>query len=815
MQNVNEELRAALVDFQRYLLDQIPPLTASEAVQTLMNQPPQLVMRQIQAWAVEQSRLQQAAMCDFLFHALKKVHLFATLKLVDRAAVEGYLNRVIPLAMEACPADERDLLRSNLLALRDSADVLGASAAVSITRPPGPKPEAPRALLTDAVARSARRLGLVIERLARYVRPSAPAAAVAAGPQAEPTAQPAAELLTMAAASSTSEQQLRQYIDSLRPYTGDSDPSNLLRILATSVPSWDIVIPPDAQVKPPAPIEAMHKIISLTHDPVESTKRFRELMMTAVEQFNAGSLSAALSMLELAQAIITEKKLDPSTVDRIRADAVEAISSEQLKKYGESKSKRALLPKTLSFFSTLTKESLFQELRGEQRPERRRSLLGLLEAYGTEARDAALAELEGELKRPAAEADTYYLRNVIYLLHRILRESDAGVEVEKELDLLTRASARGQSIYVIKEAVIPLGQIKGEAAVKLLTMRLAEFESILVRKDTSLYPIEEMQKLLDRIITALARIATPAALLTIARHGMKPNPILGDTRARLASLAQHDLSFDEETVNVIVKAIREDLPKKLLGKVLPKLQPPPLRLIEALSSTRSEVVEALFAEIVERFPDQDVGKVAAAALQNLVAAGKQATSGRDGSAASLTGDLQFFGLPALMQSLADNVATGIVTLSSKEEGHTSGKLLFVEGKFVDAQAGQLRGTDAVYQMLERPIVGTFAFVPQPPSGVKVKTAPVAVMPLLLEGIRRYDEFKQASVVVPDDLALKPTEVRPSPDPEESDPAVIREVWLKASTGGRIAEWECQIGADAYRIRRLVARWLEEGALQPV
>ena len=344
----------------------------------------------------------------------------------------------------------------------------------------------------------------------------------------------------------------------------------------------------------------------------------------------------------------------------------------------------------------------------------------------------------------------------------------------------------------------------------------AEFEAILLRKDTPMYPIDEMQKVLDRIIGALGRIATPAALLTIARHGMKPNPVLGDTRGRLATLSQHDLSFDEETVNIIVKATRDDLPKKILGKVLPKLtQPPPIRLIESLSSTRSEVVESLFAEIAEKFPDEDVSKVAAAALQARANVAKQGPSAPDGSSASLTGDLQFFGLPAVLQSLADNQATGIVTLSSKQAGHTTGKILFMEGKFADAQAGPLRGPDALYQLLERPIVGTFAFVPQPPFSVKTKSEPQAVMSLLLEGIRRHDELKQTSVVVPDDLALKPTAVRPSPDPEETDPAVIREVWLKASTGGRVAEWEAQIGADAYRVRRLIARWLEEGALQPV
>jgi hypothetical protein len=102
-------------------------------------------------------------------------------------------------------------------------------------------------------------------------------------------------------------------------------------------------------------------------------------------------------------------------------------------------------------------------------------------------------------------------------------------------------------------------------------------------------------------MSALGRIATPASLLTIARHGMKPNPLLGDTRARLSTLSQHDLSFDEQTVDILVNAIREDLPTKLLGRVLPSRNPPPLRLIESLSSTRAEKVETLFSDIAEKF----------------------------------------------------------------------------------------------------------------------------------------------------------------------------------------------------------------------
>lgn len=800
---MDAELQTAIFDFQRYLLDQIPPLTASDAIEVLMAQPPELLMKQIHAWTLEQSRYQGAAQLDFLFHALKKVYVFCVLKLIDRAALDAYLDRVVPLALQICPVDERETLRTSLVGMRDSM-IIGGSASTVVPLSREQKPESPKATpasssVSDVAAKTARRLSLVIERLAKHLP--------FASSSPEPQPQPAAQLVTMAAASATSEAELQAYVRELKPYTGgESDPAKLLHVLAAGVPQWEIALP--AGAKQPAAIEAMHKIITLTSSNTESAQRYRELMTEAVEQFNSGALGPAVSMLELAARVVVEKKIDSLAVERIRGTAAESISSERLRKYTENKTKHALLRTALSHFPTLTKASLFQQLRGEQRPERRRSLLGLLEAYGREARAAAIAELETELNREAAEIDTYYLRNVIYLMHRIPREADEPAD--KELELLTRATARGQNIYVIKEAIIPLGHMKSDAAAKVLTMRLAEIEAMLVRKDISLYPLDEMQKVLDRITSALGRIATPAALLTIARHGMKPNPLLGDTRARLSVLSQHDLSFDEQTVDILTSAIREDLPTKLLGRVLPSRNPPPLRLIEALSSTRAERVEVLFGEIAEKFPEHEVGRAAAAALYNLTSTA--AATARQAAAATLTGDLDFFGLPSLLQSLADQQATGIVTLTGRHSGQTAGKLLFVNGKFADAQTAHLRGVEALYQLLERPLTGVFAFVPNPAANAKGE--PHDVMGLLFEGIRRHDEYRQLVLFVPDDLTLRATSTKPTPDPEESDPAIVRDVWVKASSGARLGDWESQVAVDGYRVRRLVARWLEEGALQP-
>jgi alkanesulfonate monooxygenase SsuD/methylene tetrahydromethanopterin reductase-like flavin-dependent oxidoreductase (luciferase family) len=86
-------------------------------------------------------------------------------------------------------------------------------------------------------------------------------------------------------------------------------------------------------------------------------------------------------------------------------------------------------------------------------------------------------------------------------------------------------------------------------------------------------------------------------------------------------------------------------------------------------------------------------------------------------------------------------------------------------------------------------------------------------PELLEGIRRHDEFNQACTIAPDDVILKATGSKPAPHEDERDAGLIREVWVKASSGVAVGSWEPDIPADAYRVRRLVAHWMEQGALQ--
>ncbi|HEX7192766.1 MAG TPA: DUF4388 domain-containing protein [Thermoanaerobaculia bacterium] len=790
---------AALSELQRYLQDEIPPNAAANAVAMLMAQPPELMMQRVGAWSAEQSRVLSLPPSDLLLKALHKVYITGEMKLLDRDAVADYLDRVTTIALRICPIEERDTLRTSLNTMRMSRDLtLAPRASVKpiVQRLPTFSGNLP---LVDEEAQMAKRFSLIVDRLTRERSASGGQSPAQAEPQA------LAQLLTMAANRAQNGQQFNDYMNQIRPLAGGTE-GNVFVILGGGMQSWDLPNIAPGAYKPPAQVGAMEKIIDLAEDNTMALKRLRELVTAAVQKFNEGSLAAAVWMLDVAEDTINERKLDITPVDQIRAEAAETINQAQLRKYSENKIKHAALKISLEFFPTLHLSKLFEQLRGEARAERRRALLGFLEAYGIHAREAAIAQLETELERP--DVDTYYLRNLIYLLHRIQRDSTDSVD--RELDALAKSSAIGQNIYVVKEAATALGQIRNEASVKLLTTRLAEYEALLLKNDTQ-YPVAEVQKLLDRIAIALGSIGTTLALLTLARHGMRANPLLGDTRARLASLFQYDLSFDEATMNALLKALSDEIPGKLLGRLLPKKQDATVRLIEALSGTRQPATEELFKEIAQRFPDQDVGKAAATVLEKWGTIRAAAAARTNEPVATLTGELEFFGLPSIMQSLAEMRATGMLTLSTKQK-QVASKLVVIDGKFLNAQTGQTRGADALYEVLEHPIMGTFAFAPYPPERVKSDLEPIDIVALLLEGMRRSDELQRMKALVPDQTTFSKTGTKPQPLAEEKDPALIRDVWMKAISGTPVGEWERQLATDAYRVRRLVTHWLEQGAL---
>lgn len=861
------ELAEARNLLARYLSDEIAPMIFADTAEILFNAPVEVMARAIHAWVGVQLQSPAASpIIDYLLHSARKVHHLGELELIQKQDLKVYLQKLYPLLVSICPDQDRAELATQLERLNvteseamaakisvsrsgssgtsgatnpdavtggfdqsDTGRVAGAPAnPQSIQRPPDLPPAAPQSRAgqshpaasgTDATGAHIDRLNLLLDRWERLSSAkSQPAAgtlnASLEGAQSAILSRIIDEVATSARSSTDLNNQLR--------YLGDFGVSSLgsgvFRALSGTLPDWAPSQAPSPDEGSPSVFgaaETMRKVVELSKDPQELTERFRELVTTAVEHFNEGSLGRTVTVLDLAQRMLARKEVDASRASAILDRASGELDEARLKAYTENTEKQLLLRRVLAFFPSTKVDTLIQDLIAEDRRDRRRLILRLLMIHGDEARKRAIKLLNDSLSGNVPQP-WYVQRNLIYLMRSI--EPGEEADVNQEIDLLVRASVPGGELPLIRESLTALGQLDHPRAVQTLTARISDLEDVLLQRDKAAHDREEIQSLLDTAIKALIRFDSKEARQCVVTHGLKRRSEFGDTLARLAMLGTIDLSQDQATVNRIIEAIREELPVKVFGVSVKTSRKTQVleRLIESLSGTDIPKVRKVYDGVVRNYAGEKFANAAARALTRL--GGEQLSedaSEESGEVTSLSGDLALFGLPNLMQNLADSRIEGVLTVLD-ESGSSKAKVSLADGMMIDAATGDLDGETAIYQLLERPITGRFIFVNQP---VPVETGDAGptgtpVMSLLMEGMRRYDEFNRAAAIVAEDGRFQATGQQPTGLADEHDPGFVNGIWVQATKGVPPAEIESAAKVDGYRILRLFEHWINEGALVP-
>jgi uncharacterized protein DUF4388 len=797
------ELHEAVQELHLYLSDRIAPLMFAYSMDLLLEQPAALLAAEIRTWASQQmASMPGVSFADLLFHAVKKVSGIGEFDLVPAESLRARIKELGEAILAFCPAEDREILRQNLENLALAPPTAAAGPVEILHRPPsadratgGAAAAAAPKGLTDKVASGLRKLGLFLDRL--QVK------GVAVAP-AEQRAEMASQFMTTAVVQSRNQEELDRHLAPLRQLGIDTAMDKVVIRLAESLPGWGAL--PSSASGAPAPsagleIRAMRQIVSLAEDPLEAGKRFRELVHAAIAQFNTGHLGRAVSMFELAEQLVSDKKVEGAFINMMRERGHEYLDAERLRKYGERTDLRSSLRTVMNFFMALRPEGLLRDLNGESRRERRHELLALLEAHGEPARERARHLLAASVE-PGANADPFFQMNLVYLLRVLPRPADASID--EEVNLVMRTSGKDSPPPLVKQAIAYLAATRHEKSERALITYLRVFENMLLQPESAVYSREDVEILLDRTSVALARYATPRAWRALVDHGLKAEATLGTPMARLVEAGRQDLSGSKDLVDRLIAAIRAEHPRAILGFV--KKNDDRLGwLIQALSGTPLPEVREALQEMVDKFPGQKFAETAKAALANLGAAAKPPEM------PGLAGDLDLFGLPGLLQTLAQSQLTGVLTLMNAAK-RAEATVILQAGKFREARHGALRGVDAMYQLFERPFPGTFAFVSRASVDELAGGAPAEdVIGLLLEGVRRHDEFKRAAALASDSLSLKPTGVPGTPLPDE-DPDFVRLVWTQVEKGATPLACEAAIATDGYRTRRLLAHWLEEGSL---
>lgn len=824
------EQREALQQLQRYLSDSIAPMIFADSMDTLLASPPELTASQIVAWVASVHHGDaELATADYLFHAAKKIHLLGELELMPREQIAAFLNLLRPHLLGACPEPDRGSLATDFDNLELSQGAEPSSAAVGhihrgggseIARGPSVRAErrtegdapASSESLTKGFLQGLRRVNLLLDRMAGRAESAAglPMAGGHSGLVEAPTM--VARILTETAERATNAAELEGSIEELRGQGLQIDPTQLLKLLAHNLPDW---APPAAAAsgvpEPQSAARAMGQLVAMSSSPREKSHRFFDLVNSAVEEFNEGSLGRAVTMIDLAERLAESNEVDVATVTAAHSRAYDNLEEKRLREYLEDESKHHLLRRVMRFFPRFAPAELFAELEIESNRDRRRYLLMLLSAQADRTRQAALESLQ-EVVAGNSSVPWYFERNLVYLLRTTRRPSDAPVDPEVDV-LIPMAELEGP-LPLVKEALATLGQIQHDRAVTALVARVSEIEDALLGRRQLPHDEQDLRALLDSVVTMLARSPAREARRCVIQHGLRRQPQLGDTLSRMSKLSGQDLSEDRAAVDRLVRGLREELPTKVLGLTVISARKSRSieRIIQAMSGTNAPPIRDALAEVAQAFAGQQFADTAAKTLSQLGLTGHT----DEAPSAALTGDLGLFGLPSLLQNLSDSQLSGVLTVLG-DDGQSVASVTLVSGLMLEAEAGQLRSEVAIYQLLERPARGRFVFVKQETEGGPEPRVPGAkpVAPILFEGIRRYDEFMRAAAIAPDNARFRSTGQRPTNVEEEPNTDMVKDVWKRMLEGGTPAEVEGELPVDSFRVRRLFEHWLGEGSIEVV
>lgn len=631
-------------------------------------------------------------------------------------------------------------------------------------------------------------------------------------------------LLSSAALGAKNHDEFRGYLARLKKVgLEDLHMEQVFRSVAETMPDWHLEGETEAQPNSAATV-VMERVVELTEHEAEKSARLQEIVSTAVEHFNRARLGSALTLFDLADRLLKSSELAAFEKNRVRSSARSELKMAPFRKMLEQPEKLGELRRVLRFFPDLRVEGLVRRLLKEENRKNRHMIMDLLRIHGREAREAVAEVLISSTALSGREWPWFFVRNLIRILRDI--ETDAVSMSEFELEAVIGYADPSHAIQVVREAIAYLGTVQHPKAIEALIQRFHYYReaSPKLRDGAD----ADMAKIQSLSLSFLLRSDNPHAR-SVALDVLLSGSRWSDGHAQLLSvLGSVNLAADRAALDRLLKAARLRLRGQgLSGKLqLARLRLPrqawaeklrrigPVReaglqsFVQALSGTPAPAVTELLAEIEALEPTRRLAHQAHRVKAKL---DEMALEVDPDSEVKLAGDLDVFGLPNLVQSLNQSEASGTLTVEAKDQNRKA-VIRILYGKFVDAKVGALRGAEALYLLMEKPLASTFWFVSE--ADQSVTKHPQELKGLLFEGMRRRDEYERLRLLVPDQGIFAVTGQKPTAPPDERDPQFFRNLWIAVTQQGATAE-KCEAGgaADPYRVRKLLLHWLEAGQLR--
>ena len=185
-----------------------------------------------------------------------------------------------------------------------------------------------------------------------------------------------------------------------------------------------------------------------------------------------------------------------------------------------------------------------------------------------------------------------------------------------------------------------------------------------------------------------------------------------------------------------------------------------------------------------------------------------------GTVKQLQGNLRFFDLATVIQTLIGSSQTGNLVVTQQGGTQRIADLLFFKGNIARAKVKHLSGDDAVFQLFQIPLEGDFSFTGRTVSEEDLHTdVTMPAISLLMESVRLQDELPMLKERVPDPDRVyrqKAAQLNWS-DPESLELTVA--VWSRLKRGASIHDLHRDIPRCSHALYGALVGLLNAGLVE--
>jgi CRP-like cAMP-binding protein len=180
----------------------------------------------------------------------------------------------------------------------------------------------------------------------------------------------------------------------------------------------------------------------------------------------------------------------------------------------------------------------------------------------------------------------------------------------------------------------------------------------------------------------------------------------------------------------------------------------------------------------------------------------------------LQGNLKFFDLATVIQTLIGSHQTGVLTVTQDQGKQKFAELLFLKGNICRAKVKHLTGDDAVFQLFQTPIEGEFSFTGRNIPEDEVQTdITMPAISLLMESVRLQDELPVLQSRLSDPSRVFKQKAGQLQWDDADTVELAASVWSRLKKGASLTELQRDVPRCTYWIYKSVDTMLATGQIE--